>query len=119
MSKLCIIDDPSQETIENIKKNYIYDKNKAIPGLIFYEEKNRIDLLIYKGLFAISLLTYLSTKVLMISELNNVMNIILYLALVLSASLLTAGLLMIIIGCIFKSLIQQKIIPFIIKRKYR
>ena len=113
------LEDSSQETIENIKKNYIYDKNKAIPRLIFYEEKNRIDLLIYKGLCAISLLTYLSTKALMICELNNVMNIILYLALVLSATLLTAGLLMIIIGCIFKSLIQQKIIPFIIKRKYR
>lgn len=119
MSKLYIIDDPSQETIENIKKNYIYDKNKAIPRLIFYEEKNRIDLLIYKGLFVISLLTYLITKVLIVCELNNVMDIILYLVIVLSATLLTAGLLLVIINGIFKSLIQQKIIPFIIQRKYR
>ena len=112
-------EDYSLRVIDDIKNDYKYDENKEIPKTIFYDEKNKIDGQIFKAIFIIAIPTYLVTEVLMIDTIDNALILLFYIILVLLASCLTAGILMVIISCIFSSIIKQKIIPLIVRRKYK
>lgn len=114
-----MLEDLSQETIKEIKQNYIYDKNKEIPKVIFYEEKGLIDVYIYKILFIISAPCTFINLIEMLTKSFNLFYLICYIILISIISFLIAGCFTLLISCIFSELIQHKIIPFIISRKYK
>lgn len=114
-----ILEDSSQEIIKEIKQNYIYDKNKGIPRLIFYEEKNLIDSKIYKTLFIISVPCTFIYLIEILTKSFNLFYLICYIILISIISHLIACCFTLLISCIFSRLIQHGIIPLIISRKYK
>lgn len=114
-----ILEDSSQEIIKEIKQNYIYDKNKGIPRLIFYEEKNLIDSKIYKTLFIISVPCTFIYLIEILTKSFNLFYLICYIILISIISHLIACCFTLLISCIFSNLIQHRIIPLIISRKYK